>query len=511
MHTNSRPETPSSPVCLARLERVSVRFGDLTVFSDVSFRLYQGDHLVLLGRNGTGKSTLLRLLQGELRLAQDAEALQGTRAPGRIFWNFEGQEEPFAVSALKHVRLVSPGQQRKYVRRGWNITGEEIVLSGLDNAAMVHGELSGRHYARAAELAEAAGAESLMSMTAPAMSQGQLRLVLILRALMSRPPLLLLDEPFDGLDAVSRVQITRCIALAAERASTLLVSAHREEDIPPFITEALVLRDKRIHRIALPLPAEEPSATAFLLPEEFRFSSVESPAPAAASSFPAPALVELEHVDVFIDRKQVLFDINWIIRPGEQWILSGGNGSGKSTLLRLLHGEEFAAYGGTQRWAGGPRPSLEEIQARVGYVSDRLQDIYDYDLSAEEVVISGLRGSIGLYHEPDEHERALARTWLDRMGLSASHAKNFHSLSSGMARRVLLARALAAAPPLLLLDEPCSGLDNRSRTLFLHALTVLAGKGVTIVHVTHHEQDKSPLFSHELRLDKGRVTFSGAR
>lgn len=512
MDNSSGPEDDSAnPACLVRLDRVTMRFGRNTVFSDLSLCLRRGERLALLGANGTGKSTLLRLIQGDLRPGQDAASLHDSAAPGRIFWNFEGKEEPFALTALKHARLVSPGQQRNYVRRGWNVTGEEIVLSGLDNAAMLQGELSGRHYVRAAELADAAGAGHIMGMSAPAMSQGQLRLVLLLRALMSKPSLLLLDEPFDGLDAASREQITRCIALAGEGGGALIVSAHREEDIPPFVTGALLLRDGRLERTApptRPCPAEPVSLS---LPASFRPTPSEAGLCAENLSTQAAPLVELEHVDVFTNRQQVLFDINWIIRPGEQWILSGGNGAGKSTLLRLLYGEEFAAYGGTLRWRGGPRPSLEDLHASVGYVSDRLQYAYDYDISAEDVVISGLRGSIGLYHEPDESERALARDWLERMGLAASGGKSFHSLSSGTARRVLLARALAASPPLLLLDEPCSGLDALSRELFLNALPVLAGKGVTIVHVTHHEQDKSALFTRELRLDKGRIVFTGER
>ena len=538
-------DTPANTGCLVRLDRVTMRFGGNTVFADLSLCLRRGERLALLGPNGAGKSTLLRLLQGDLRPGQEAEALlEGAkgRAAGGIYWNFEGKEEPFAVSALKHARLVSPGQQRNYARQGWKVTGEEIVLSGLDNAAMIYGEMSGRHYERAAELAEAAGAGPLMGMTAPAMSQGQLRLVLLLRALMSKPDLLLLDEPFDGLDAASRERVTRCIALAAEQGGTLVVSAHRDEDIPPFITKGLLLRNGAVERVSLPVSAQidqtqsgldsqaADSPPIMTSPPSARVKGVATPlqgvgqsptSPELAStslSFPtlsppaalSPAgvpLVELAHVDVFTDRVQILFDITWTIRPGEQWILSGDNGSGKSTLLRLLHGEEFAAYGGTLRWRGGPRPSLEDLRAQVGYVSDRLQYAYDYDLSAEDVVISGPRGSIGLYDEPDARERALARDWLDVMGLSAVRDRSFHSLSGGTARRVLLARALAASPPLLLLDEPCSGLDAQSRAFFLRGLTALAGKGVTIVHVTHHEQDKSPLFTHELRLEKGRIAF----
>ena len=531
----SRPDTtPANTDCLVRLDRVTMRFGGNTVFADLSLCLRRGECLALLGPNGAGKSTLLRLLQGDLRPGQEAEAPQGRAAAGRILWNFEGKEEPFAISALKHARLVSPGQQRNYARQGWKITGEEIVLSGLDNAAMIYGEMSGRHYERAAGLAEAAGAGPLMGMTAPAMSQGQLRLVLLLRALMSRPDLLLLDEPFDGLDAASRERVTRCIGLAAEQGGTLVVSAHRDEDIPPFITQGLLLRNGKVERVSLPLPrlsGKDNCAGTGPAEAELRLTPrMEAAAPltracegndgiagvpAAAGPIASAALlpdnvplVELAHVDVFTDRVRILFDISWTIRPGEQWILSGPNGSGKSTLLRLLHGEEFAAYGGTLRWRGGPRPSLEELRAQVGYVSDRLQYAYDYDLSAEDVVISGPRGSIGLYDDPDARERALARDWLDVMGLSAVRDRNFHSLSSGTARRVLLARALASSPPLLLLDEPCSGLDAQSRAFFLRGLAALAGKGVAIVHVTHHEQDKSPLFTRELRLEKGRIAFT---
>lgn len=508
-HENVSDSPSPDHGCLARLDRVTARFGDNTVFSDISFCLRKGEHLVLLGNNGAGKSTLLRLLQGELRPFQAPASDQDEPPSGRIYWNFEGKEEPYALVALKHVRLVSPGQQRNYLRQGWTITGEEIVLSGLDNAAMLHGEMSGRHYARAAELAGAAGAEELMGMTAPAMSQGQLRLVLLLRALMSNPALLLLDEPFDGLDAASRERITSCMALVAERGSTLLISAHRDEDIPSFISGALLLRNGRITRVEPPLPEQHEIAAPAAPPVQQ--PSEASRAHARPVSHQTVPLVELEHVDVFTNRQHILFDINWRILPGDQWVLSGANGSGKSTLLRLLHGEEFAAYGGVLRWRGGPRPSLEELRASVGYVSDRLQYVYDYDISAEEVVISGLRGTIGLYHEPEESERALARSCLDRMGLCARSDRGFHSLSSGTARRVLLARALAASPPLLLLDEPCSGLDARSRAFFLRSLSLLADKGVTIVYVTHHDQDKSAVFTHELRLDNGRVTFSGRR
>ena len=556
------------PLPLARFDEVSAGFGDHLVFSGLSLSIYPTDRLALLGPNGAGKSTLLRLLQGDLRPAQ--------HLPGRIVFGFAGKEETSVLAAKEHVRTVSPALQRNYVRQGWKITGEEILLSGLDNAAMVYGELSSRHYERAAALAESAGAAHLLAMPAPAMSQGQLRLALILRALMSAPALLLLDEPFDGLDAPAREQVTRSIRLAMER-SAVLISAHRREDIPDGIREALLLEDGGVRRV--PVEAGADTAGANAPPDENGGSrrckaepggemtgdasrtgrrpscpdrtgpdaslsdatGPNAPEPGASASDASLSdgagpdvagiaalfcddspftrllrsgtrpLLQLEHVDVFIERGKVLSDICWTVNPGEQWIVSGRNGSGKSTLLRLLYGEEFAAYGGTLSWCGRPRPALDDLRRGVGYVSDRLQDVYDYDLCARDVVVSGLDGSIGLYRDPSKAERETARFWLERMGLAAVAAANFHSLSSGTMRRVLLARALAGSPPVLLLDEPLSGLDGPSRRLFLDALPGLAARGVHMLYVSHHEEDKSGLFTHELRLEQGRVAYAGPR
>jgi molybdate transport system ATP-binding protein len=222
-------------------------------------------------------------------------------------------------------------------------------------------------------------------------------------------------------------------------------------------------------------------------------------------------LLRLSGVDVFIDRQKVLEGIDWQVRHGEQWMVSGPNGSGKSTLLRLLYGEEFAAWGGLLEWCGGLRPPLEDLRLGVGYVSDRLQYGSDADLTAEEAVITGLRGHMALYTEPTRPERELAREWLDRMGMLACAGDVLGGLSSGEARKVLLARALAGSPPVLLLDEPCSGLDAPGRERFLQSLPLLAAGGVTIIHVSHRKQDSSPLFTHELVLERGRVARQGIR
>jgi molybdate transport system ATP-binding protein len=513
---------------MARLERVHIGFRRKSVFADLSLELRFGEHLALVGANGSGKSTLLSLLHGDLRPAQD---LPDRAEPGKLSWYFEGVADPSPLTAREYARLVSPALQRRLVRLGAPVTGREIILSGLDNALSPYGATPTEHDGRASDLAEAVGAAQIPSLRLPAMSRGMLRLCLILRALVGRPRLLLLDEPFDGLDAEARRAVARSLEFAAA-SCTIIVSAHRNEDIPLFIREALVLRDGRVVRRAL-CPAAPAVREESLSPDAAIFGHAETGEPAVREDgFPPAArepfraafsdlfvrsattrrapLLRLEHVNVFIEGDKVLHDVHWTILSGEQWLLSGTNGSGKSTLLRLLYGDEQAALGSSVSWYGGKRPGLEELRRSVGYVSDRLQDLYAYDLSAEDTVISGLRGSIGLYGETKQDERECARFWLERMGMLYAADIPLYSLSTGNARRVMLAGALAGSPPVLLLDEPCSGLDPEGRALFFNNLRETAQRGVCLICVSHHG-DQTGLFTHELRLEKGRVLSAGPR
>jgi molybdate transport system ATP-binding protein len=491
---------------MARLDRVYAGYNREMVFSDLCLSLFFNEHLALVGANGAGKSTLLSLLQGSLRPVQ---GLPDAQNPGKIFWCFTGREDSSALTALEHTRLVSPAGQRRYLKHGSGLSGEDILLSGLSNSFMPYGPAPEQDLRRCGDLARACAALPLLSQTVQAMSQGELRLCLILRAVMSRPALLLLDEPFDGLDEKARSRVLLSLEIAAQDGATLVISAHRKADIPPFVPEALLVRKGVITRHAITR-----------LPPPYRDFGTEVPPLSTGQAAPrfagaavraAGALLRVRNACVFIEHTPVLHNINWVIRQGEQWLVSGPNGAGKSTLLRLLYGDENAAFGGSVSWRGRKRIGLEELRRHAGYVSDRLQDLYDYDLSAEDVVVSGLRGSIGLYGEPGPAEAGLARAWLERMGAADLAKAPFHSLSSGNARRVILARAMAGSPAVLILDEPCSGLDPEGRDRFLAILPELAARGTSLIYVSHRDEPVDPLFTHELRLDKGRVISAGRR
>ncbi len=483
---------------LIDITEARVTFQGHPALVDVSLTLRAGEHLALRGGNGAGKSTLLRLMRGEQWPDQDSAS--------RIVWHTSAGEETSPLAGRAMAALIAPAQQESILTQGWDITGEDLVYGGLSEAVYVLRHAQGEERARIHELAEGLHAGELLSRRVPELSQGELRRLLVARGMIRRPAVLLLDEVTDGLDAAARRLLIDLLEKAAEL-STLVVSTHRPETLPSWMRREICMEHGRIVS-----DRELPGDPDAVRPLSAR-SGVSLGSARLQNKTGDGARVEIDRATVYLGGHPVLHDIDWCIEPGQNWAVIGENGAGKSTLMRLVAGDEFPAAGGSiRRWLprqGGEQVMLERVRKGIRLVSDLQQATYTYDITGEELVCSGLDNSVGVYRDLSDAEKAEAGACLALLGVEHLAGRSIRRCSTGEMRRLLLARALAGTPDLLLLDEPCSGLDPDARAHVLGLIDELIAQGVQIVLVSHREEDIIPAVTHLLRLEKGRITYCG--
>jgi len=226
-------------------------------------------------------------------------------------------------------------------------------------------------------------------------------------------------------------------------------------------------------------------------------------------------LIELSGVSVILeDGRPILDSLDLRIAPGEHVAILGANGSGKSTLVRLIARQLYPRAGGRMRVFGREQWIVRDLRSLLGIVSPLLQGDFTGNerLEVFEAVASGFFDARGLWRHPLTGEmRTAASEALARMGAAHLVGRDMASLSTGEARRVLIARALVHRPRALLLDEPCAGLDPAARRLFLETLRALARDGTTILMVTHHVEEILPEIERVVMLREGRLLRDGAK
>jgi molybdate transport system ATP-binding protein len=483
-----------APLTVA-LEGVSLHRGERRVLDRIHWRLEPGQRWLLLGGNGAGKTQLLKLISG-------AVWPDPTPAPVRRYlWRRQWQDTPQLV--MEHIAYVGPERQDRHERHGWNFTALEVVGTGLTRSDIPQGPLRSRQRLAALGYLRALGIARLAERKLLELSYGQRRLVLLARALATRPSLLLLDELLGGLDEQHRARVLRLLARCN---IPWVLSTHRLEEMPSSTTH-------RAHLVAGRLLEQGP-----------RERQASQPSPSSEASQPAPrrawrsavkrlrnlVLVAAESIDVYLDYRRVVHEVDFAVCAGECWVVHGGNGSGKTTLLRALYGDYPPALGGriARRGIAAGVP-LEVFRRWCAIVAPHLQsDPPAYD-SALEIVVSGLRSSIGLDGPPSTGEERRARRALTDMGLAEHADSRLAELSYGQARRVLFARALVLRPRLLLLDEPLAGIDADTRMALRDRIDAFVAAGGAVIMSSHHRDEWPRRTSHELQLAAGRMRYVG--
>jgi len=223
-------------------------------------------------------------------------------------------------------------------------------------------------------------------------------------------------------------------------------------------------------------------------------------------------IVRLDHISFIRDHNVILHDISVLIDKGQHWAIIGPNGSGKTSLISIINGYHHPSEGTAQvlgRRFG--KTDLRELRKHIGEASSEIKNMLHTEDKVIDIVLSGRFATIGLYEIPSLEDKVKARMLLEFFGLSEKEDRPFNILSSGEQQKTLLARALMPEPELLVLDEPCAGLDMSAREELLDAIQKMcdAPGGPTLILVTHHIEEIIPAVTHALALRQGRVVAQG--
>jgi molybdate transport system ATP-binding protein len=490
-----------APTPIITFDNISVRIGGHWAIRDLSWQIEPGENWVVWGANGAGKTTLAKAL------LEQAAVVQG--AVHRHYPRISSCDNP-----SHRMASISSEQHNQFYLR------EQL----LDEMAHFSGKMGGGTTAEAAlktvmpsdpayarQVIDELGLGPVLARPIGVLSAGEMRKLLICRALMAKPWMLVLDEPFNGLDRDFQGRLHHLLNRLSEEKVQMVLITHRPEDIPNAFTHLLHLDGGRV-KWKGPLAAfsghgaEEPTPSAVEAREPVH---LHRPPAAADVSKPIDPLIQMRRVSVRYGEHQVLRGIDWTVWPGENWALIGPNGAGKSTLLKLINGDNLQGYANELKLFGmrkGSGESVWQIKRQIGYVADDLQLRYQKKMSGFDVVCSGFFDSVGLYRRCSRQQKEMARQWLQTTGIEDLARPLFSRLSYGQQRMVLIVRAMVKTPRLLILDEPCNGLDPANRKRLLGMLAVIGRSGTTnLLYVSHRPDEIPDCITHRLYIEAGKV------
>lgn len=469
-----------------QISQGTFRLSDTKTLKIEQLTLRAGESWAFVGSNGSGKSALARALAGELPLLSGTRACQFTR-----------------------ITRLSFEQLQKLVSEEWQRNNTDLLSPGEDDTGRTTAEIiqdEVKNATRCAALADRFAISHLLERRFKYLSTGETRKTLLCQALMAEPDLLILDEPFDGLDVASRQQLAEHLASLSEAGYTLVLVLNRFDDIPDFVPFAGVLAECSLIETGEKNALLAQTLVAQLAHSE-KLSGMTLPEPDAPSArlllADDEARIVLRDGVVSYNDRPIINHLSWTVGPNEHWQIVGPNGAGKSTLLSLVTGDHPQGYSNDLTLFGRRRGSGEtiwDIKKHIGYVSSSLHLDYRVSTTVRNVILSGYFDSIGIYQAVSDKQRKLVDRWLAILGMNARTADApFHSLSWGQQRLALIVRALVKHPTLLILDEPLQGLDPLNRQLVRRFIDVLISEGKTqLLFVSHHAEDAPDCITHRL-------------
>jgi molybdate transport system ATP-binding protein len=476
-----------------KLEQVSVSLGGQKVLKNINFTIHEQEQWAFTGPSGSGKTVLAHSLAG-------LHFYSGQITPS--FGTAETFHRQIFVVEQQHRFTDLTNRQDFYYQQRFNSYDSEQTLTVEEELNRYKpGSFS---KADMDKLIRSLHVDQLLSEPLIQLSNGENKRLQLAKALMQQPTLLILDNPFTGLDTEGRSILHSILDDLSAKGMQLIVITSPHE-IPTCITHIAELNQGMLTRVT---PAKQYVAPEVATPAPFTMEQLKKITHSADNSF--EMAVRMVDVNVQYGDKKILQHINWEVKNGEKWSVSGPNGAGKSTLLSLITADNPQAYANEiylfdRRRGSGE--SIWDIKKKIGFVSPELHLYFDYSSTCFQAIASGLFDTIGLFRQLNEEQEELVLQWMDLFQIRNRQHTLLANLSAGEQRLVLLARALVKNPPLLILDEPCQGLDDEQRASFKKMFEMLGAHfRTTMIYVSHYREEIPDIVSKHLRLDAGEVS-----
>lgn len=475
----------------------SVRF-----MTPVCLKILKGENVAIVGDNGAGKTILVDIITGRYPLCS-----------GTVEYDFSNS---FNSAVYENVRVVSfrdiygSSESDYCYQLRWNINEQEEIPTVADILGEKVYALLNNNGSALLDI------EQMLEKRVVMLSSGELRMLHIAMAVADNPSLLILDNPFIGLDEMSRKVLKEQLSLLSLSGILQIVLVLSSfNDIPSFVDSIVVVKNRSMagkysrkeffDNICVDGDIETESSS-------FKFAELQNrimTLPYKERVCLGDEMLSLNNVSVAYGSHVILKNIRWKVCVGEVWALEGANGSGKSTLLSLVCADNLQSYACNMSLFGrkrGTGESIWDIKKRIGYVSPEMHRSYLRNLPVGDIVASGLFDSIGLYRKATEMQREQCRFWLDVFGLSDIVNSSFLRVSSGEQRLALLARAFVKDPDLLVLDEPFHGLDMYNKQKAKAVVEAFSRReGKSVIFVSHYKEEFPCTVTNRIRLDGGKL------
>jgi molybdate transport system ATP-binding protein len=470
------------------IKSLNLKHQQKSVLKDLNWVINTGEQFVLFGESGSGKTSLAKIIAGLQSAIGDVKINfnNGSHLPAEVL---------FVESWYQFKNL--EGVANFYYQQRY--TSQQAKDTLTVHAELVsYGKEKGLHLEQVEPILEALNFSSFASSQLIELSSGEHKKLQLVKALWLKPQLLIIDQPYTGLDAASRKNLNILLdEISMDGVQLILIC--NDSELPSSINRFAEIKEGQItvsnSREITSIYTKKHSRS---IPDFLKESPVYS----------SNDIVKMVDVNISYGDKKVLKNINWEVKSGEKWLLQGHNGSGKSTLLSLVNGDHPQSYANELYLFGNRRGSGEsiwDIKQHIGLISPEFHWYFDATATVWQSIASGFYDTIGLFQQLPYTKSIQVDELVEYFGLTSSKNELLSALPLGKQRLVLLARTIIKNPELLILDEPCQGLDQQQTQYFNQLVDELCSNGMTLIYVGHFESQLPTCIEKRILLEKGEV------